>query len=391
MVAQNRDALGAGWLAAQEYLKEAFPGRRRFGRFLCRRRTRGRERGTHDEAAKQQPHNRIEDITVDAVEYDAVRSQAGFAPLEDRGQLWMSGADRATYLQGLLTNDIVALQAGRGCYAAYLTPQGRMIADMRVFELGSRMLIDLPLAVKDTVLQRFDQFIFTEDVQVADASAALRALAIAGPRARDVIADALRGAGPDVSASTLDALEEYASVETKWGGDSVVVVRSGDFGPGGYDLFVPAAAIDKMLNGLSVAGSTRMTAETLDLLRIEAGRPKWGAELRDDVIPLEAGIEERAISFTKGCYVGQEVVIRVLHRGHGRVARKLVGLRLSGGSAAVDAPVVRDGREIGHVTSTARSPRLGAIAMAYVHRDAAEPGTDVMVGSAPARVVPLPF
>ena len=321
--------------------------------------------------------------------YRAARHGAARLDRSSRGRVVVSGADRASYLQGLLTNDLLALKAGAGCYAAYLTAQGRMIADLWAYELGDVILLTMERDVKDTVLAKLDQFIFGEDVQLGDVTDSFAQIAVVGPDAAPVLAGVLG----TVSVDVLTALPEHGNVRVDYAGTRAVITRIADAGEPGFDVYVDAAqagAIDEALRGAGVAGIDESTA---DLLRIEAGVPRFHRDMDEETIPLEAGIESRAISFTKGCYVGQEVIIRVLHRGHGRVARKLVGLRLASRDVPASGAVVRSAeREIGNVTSAAFSPALDtAIALGYVHRDFVEPGTKVSVGESPAEIVALPF
>ena len=296
----------------------------------------------------------------------------------------MSGSDRASYLQGLLTNDIVALKAGQGCYAAYLTAQGRMIADLYVYEIGDLILLTMAARVKDTVLAKLDQFIFSEDVQLGDVTGSFAQIGIVGPEAADVVARLVAG----TSLEALTALPEHGNVRA-----SAIVTRVTDAGASGFDVYVERAQAPAFMAAAAAAGVVRLDDETAEALRIESGIPRFGLDLDEQTIPLEAGIEGRAISFTKGCYVGQEIIIRVMHRGHGRVARRLVGFVLSGDQAPASGAVVRAAdREVGHVTSGTWSPLLSRpIALGYIHHDFVEPGTSVTVAGTAAEVVALPF
>jgi folate-binding protein YgfZ len=335
-------------------------------------------------------------------QYRALGDQAGVTPLDGRGRLLLTGADRRTYLQGLLTNDIVALGAGTGCYAAFLTAQGRMITDMRVLELGDALLIDLPRTMSGTVRDRLAQFVFSEDVEIEDVSERWAGLGVYGPAASAVIVRAIERASPAPARMpnprVLDALVPFGSTKLDFGGAVVVAARNDDYGVPGFDLYAEQTVAQTLAAALDDAGATAAAADTLDVLRIEAGVPAFGMDMDEDTIPLEAGIEDRAISLTKGCYVGQEIIIRVLHRGHGRVARRLVGLLMEPGAPTPRRGdrISRDGREIGLVTSAALSPLLGrAVALGYVHRDFAEAGTSISIahgnGAVEAVVAALPF
>jgi len=336
------------------------------------------------------PQHSTTDPAVSAAAYDAARHRAAFTDRSHRGRIVVSGADRASYLQGLLTNDVVALKAGEGCYSAYLTPQGRMIADLDVYELGDVMLLTMSGDVKDAVLAKLDQFIFSEDVQLGDTTASFAEVAVIGPDAARSVARAFGGA---VSEAQMAALPEHGNVRADWRGGAAIVARIADAGEKGFDVFVEAAAKEAFVAALADAGAAPLDDRTADAIRIEGGVPLFHRDMDEDTIPLEAGIEPRAISLTKGCYVGQEVIIRVLHRGHGRVAKKLAGLSIDGnGVPAEGTTVVSGDREIGRVTSSTWSPALERpIALAYVHRDFVEPGTKVSVDGAPAEVTTLPF
>lgn len=317
-------------------------------------------------------------------QYRALREGAAIVGRSHRGRLLLTGRDRTAYLQGLLTNDIAALTAGAGCYAAYLTPQGRMIADMRVFELGDAILVDLEGFVAAPVRDRLSQFIFSEDVEVRDLTELKTQVGVYGPEAPAAVSAAL--------AASFPAMPMLANTRGDFRGATVYVLRSDDPGVAGFDLVLDAAAGPGLVAALGAAGAVDVDDEVAETTRIEAGRPRFGIDMTDDTIPLEAGIEDRAISRTKGCYVGQEIIIRVLDRGHGRVARRLVGLTLSSPDLPARGAAIRAGeREIGQVTSSTRSPRAGTIALGYVHRDFTGPGTAVQVGDAPATVVPTPF
>jgi folate-binding protein YgfZ len=320
--------------------------------------------------------------------YQLARTAAAIVDRRERGWVVVSGADRRSYLHGLLTNDIAALQAGQGCYAAYLTPQGRMIADVWVYELGDVLLVSMIRDVKPTVLARLDQFIFTEDVQLGDVSDTFAATAVVGPRAAHAIA-----AAADVSVDQLTVLPEHGNIRIAFEGQPAIVLNTTDTGESGFDVLVAADQAARLRERLHAAGAVDVDEAAAEALRLEAAIPLFHRDMDEETIPLEAGIESRAISMTKGCYVGQEVIVRVLHRGHGRVARRLVGLTLNGTTAPpAGAPVLAEGREIGSVTSSAMSPALGKpIALAYLHRDFVTAGTTVRVNDTDAVVTATPF
>ena len=319
--------------------------------------------------------------------YAALRDAAALVDRSNSGRIVLTGADRRSYLQGLLTNDIEALSPGTGCYALMLNAQGRMLTDMRVLELGDRILLDVPRAIAGAIRDHLDRFIFSEDVQVEDATGSLATVGIYGPAALDV----LRSAGVEGDAPS--AL--FASTPVRMAGFEAVLVRSDEIGVPGYDLILSARGRDGATAALAAAGAVRADAADVEVVRIESGRPRFGVDMDGETIPLEAGLEDRAISRSKGCYVGQEVIVRVQDRGHGRVARRLVGLTLAADAAvpAAGAAITADGKDVGRVTGAAFSPAMARpVALGYVHRDFTAPGTQVAVaGSGDAMVAALPL
>ncbi|NOT26104.1 MAG: folate-binding protein YgfZ [Acidobacteria bacterium] len=326
-------------------------------------------------------------------QYQALKNTGVIGAVSLRGAIGVSGRDRASYLQGLLTNDIPALTPGSGCYAAWLTAQGRMLTDMHVFESGEMILLDVPASQLSSTLQRLDQFLFGEDVQLVDLSAALTAVWIHGPAAPAMLERVLSGAGGanTEAGTTLGSRPAYRNARASFGDAAVVIARVDQLGVPGFCVYIEPAQVTRLKVALVAEGAVEAEAEAIDAARIEAGYPVFGTDMTDETIPLEAGIEHRAISLTKGCYVGQEVIIRVLHRGGGRVVKRLVGLRIDGDVPGSGAKILAGEKEIGVVTSAVRSPRLGTIALGYVHRDFTTSGTAVLVNATPAVVSDLPL
>jgi folate-binding protein YgfZ len=316
--------------------------------------------------------------------YAALRDAAALVERAGTALVRVGGADRRAYLQGLLTNDIEALTPGTGCYAAMLNAQGRMLTDMRVIELGDAILLSVPRGVAAAIAEHLDRFVFSEDVQIEEA-ASLAEIGLYGPGALRV----LKAAGTEGGASP----ELFGSTRVRIGGVDAVLVRTDDIGIDGYAAIADRDALAGIARALVAAGAVPAAEADAEAVRIESGRPRFGADMDADTIPLEAGIEDRAISRSKGCYVGQEVIVRVQDRGQGRVARRLVGLTLPAG-AAVPPPgtaIAADGKSIGRVTSAALSPSLARpVALGYVHRDYTADGTPVLVGAGEAIVRALP-
>jgi tRNA-modifying protein YgfZ len=247
------------------------------------------------------------------------------------------------------------------------------------------------------VLQKLDQFVFSEDVKLGDLTEAFAEVSVAGPAAAAVVARALaNGGAAEPGEADLAGWTEFQNRRTSFRGEMVLVAASEETGARGFDLYIERPFLAGLTEALLAAGAEAGSAEAAEALRIEAGRPLFGADMDGETLPLEAGIEQRAISFTKGCYPGQEVIIRVVHRGHGRIARRLVGVLLEGLKVPHRGDRVRVGdREAGKVTSAAWSPRMNApAALAMLQRDFLEPGTSVEIehegGRLPARVVALP-
>jgi folate-binding protein YgfZ len=317
--------------------------------------------------------------------YAALREGAAIVERQGYGRILLTGADRRSYLQGLLTNDIEALTPGTGCYAAMLNAQGRMLTDMRVLELGDGLLLDVPAQVTTAIRDHLDRFVFSEDVKVEDVTAARAEIGLRGPRALDV----LRAAGTEGAVPS----SPFAVTRVRIAGVDALLVAT-DESCAGFDIITASGDATTIRQALIAAGADTASDDDLEVRRIEHGRPRFGADMTEETIPLEAGLEERAISRTKGCYVGQEVIVRVQDRGHGRVARKLVGLTLDAVSPVpgAGASIHAADREIGRVTSAAWSPVLARpIALGYVHRDFTEPGTHVTVSGTDAVVTALPM
>jgi folate-binding protein YgfZ len=333
-------------------------------------------------------------------QYTDVRGGAALLDRHHRGRIAVRGNDRKSFLQALLTNDIMALGPGSGCYAALLTPLGRMVTDMRVFELGDATLLDVPGAVKDMLVARLDQLIFSEDVQLGDLTDELGCVSVQGPLAAAMVRRALGGRpGSEPTKLTGDLADWPAFQNRRIDLDKEVgiLARVDEFGLPGFLILAPPSRLPALAAAISASGAIVPDDEVVETLRIESGTPLFLVDMTDDTIPLEAGIEALAISSTKGCYPGQEVIVRIRDRGHGRIVRKLVGLAIDGDAEPSPGDkLLVDGKDVGHVTSAAHSPALGKpIALGYVHRDHIAPGSRITVAhgdaSLAATVTALPF
>jgi tRNA-modifying protein YgfZ len=305
-------------------------------------------------------------------QYRALREEAGFLRREGRGFLRASGPDAGDYLQGQLTNDVEAVEAGDGCYAALLDRKGHMQGDMRVLRTAAAdFLVDLEPEALAAVLRHLSMYKIGREVEVDDVTEANALISVIGPAAA-----ALTGA-PPLGAENSHALAAVGGVECR--------VVSTDVG---LDLVCESEAEAALGSVLASAGVAEVSPEAAEIVRVERGRPRFGREMTTETIPQEAGINDRAVSFTKGCYIGQETVARLHYKG--KPNRHLRGLRSERPLTAGDE--VRAGEKtVGRVGTAVLSPALGPLALAILRREA-EPGSVVEVGEGGlAEVVELPF
>ena len=323
-------------------------------------------------------------------EYAAMRERAVVVDRSARLRLSFSGARAAETLTGLVTNDVLALTPGHGQYAAALTAKGKIIADVRILARAEEILVDASPRAAAGMLAMVRKFVNPRLAAWSDRSEALQALAVAGPHARRLVAEAT-----GVTASVLEALPPYGHVGAALDDSAIVVARIPDVGLEAYELFIPSAVRDAIRARLTGAGAVPAGLDAWEIARVEAGRPEWGLDIDETTIPQEANFDElHAISYTKGCYTGQETVARVHFRGH--VNRHLRGIILSSGAAvpARASLVDESGKPVGDVRSIVRSPRLGWIALGMVRREVAPPARVKVSwdgGETSAQVATLPF
>jgi folate-binding protein YgfZ len=308
-----------------------------------------------------------------AADHRALTEACGLIDRSERGKLALTGPEAKAFLHGQVTNDIEGLEPGHGCYAAFLTHKGKMLGDLRVLDLGDELLLDTERATLQELFNMIRRYKLGSDVELHKRTLELGLLSLAGPDARRVAgADGL-GRG------------EHDNARGEIAGTPVVLVAT-DIG---VDVFAAADGTEAVRAALEAAGAVPVAEEAAETLRVERGRPRYGIDLDDSTIPQEAGLNERAVSFTKGCYVGQETVARLFYRG--KPNRHLRGLRLSAPAATGDALRLGE-KEVGRVGSVALSPAYGPIALAIVRREAG-PGDTLAVGDdgTSAEVVELPF
>jgi folate-binding protein YgfZ len=312
-------------------------------------------------------------VALPAPEYRAITDACGLVDRSERGKLALTGTDAKRFLQGQVSNDVESLSPGSGCYATFLTPKGKMLGDLRILDAGAELLLDTERVSLQELFNMIRRFSIGYDVQLHKRTVERGLLSLIGP-----------GSASLAGAVELDGAAEHTHLPASVGGVDARAIRT-DLG---VDLLCDAPQTDALRAALEHAGAVEVSEPTAECLRVERGRPRYGLDLDDTAIPQEAGLNERAVSFTKGCYVGQETVARLYHRG--KPNRHLRGLRLSDGAATGDE--LRFGeRVVGRVGSVAVSPRFGWIALALVRREA-EIGSRVEVGEGvSAEVVALPF
>jgi folate-binding protein YgfZ len=350
-------------------------------------------------------------------EHAALRESAGVMDLSFRSRICLVGSDRAGFLHGQVTNDVKKLRVGEGCYAAITTAKGKMESDLNIFVLMDELLLDFEPGLTEKISQRLEKFIVADDVQIVDAAPHYGLLSVQGPKAEDVVralglfnefpaqslasvkfSDVTLGEIYLVSHARLAVCRsrgDKTQIESRLGAPHAV---SCNFG---FDLFVPNNSLgvvaDKLIAAVKLLGGRACGWTALETARIEAGIPRFGTDMDGTNIPLECGIESRAVSYGKGCYIGQEIINRIHSLGH--VNRELCGLRLADDLETLPMhgdKLIHAGKEVGHVTSVVKSPLLGGnIALGYVHRGANQIGNELVLrttaGECPAKIVVLPF
>jgi folate-binding protein YgfZ len=294
--------------------------------------------------------------------YQALRENAAWLDLSSRGRIVATGDDRARLLHAMTTNQVQQLEPGQGCYAFFLNPQGRILADANLFVLPDRILIDVEPEVRESLYQHLDKFIIADDVTLEDASESLTAIGLEGPKAEEVLAT-MGAPIPEAPYSHVD-----------W--DGRIVARVNATGEPGFRIFG-----EKLIR-------TPAEADSVRVVRLEHAKPRYGEDIFETTLPQETQ-QKHALNFNKGCYIGQEIVERIRSRGH--VNRLLVGLRIG----AIEPPPLgtklsADGAEVGEITSAAFSPTLGkVVALAYVRAQFAAPNIALKAGESDVITTPV--
>jgi folate-binding protein YgfZ len=317
-------------------------------------------------------------VTPEQLEqYNATRSSCGYARLGRRTQLQLSGADRATFLHAFCTADITRLASGQGCEAFITSVQGKTLGLVHVFCHQENLVLDTVAEQADTLLTHLDRYVIREDVVFTDLSETLESLFVAGPASGKTIASLLPTPLPAEPLDHVDQLFE----------ESTLSVRRCQSSLDGYWISGPDTAIQELAGEFSRAGCREIDNVVVEMLRIEAGLPLYGVDLNERNLPQEVNRDVEAISFTKGCYLGQETVARIDALGH--VNWLLTGLLLPAGTLPAAGTVFQqDGSDVARITSSSYSPRLQRpLALAHVRQHSSNPGT-ILQG---AEVVSLPL
>jgi folate-binding protein YgfZ len=310
-------------------------------------------------------------VGTETTAYRVLTEACGLLDRSERGKLALTGGEAKSFLQGQVSNDVEGLTQGEGRYAAFLTSKGKMLGDLRILDAGEEVLLDTERVALQELFNMIRRYSLGYDVQLHKRTLERCLWSLIGPACDELVEGVPEG--------------EHHHVAVDLDGISARAIRTDV----GIDLLAPSDAREPLRAALERGGAVLVPEAAAECLRIERGRPRYGIELDDSVIPQEAGLNERAVSFTKGCYVGQETVARLYYRG--KPNRHLRGLLLSGPASPNDELRLAE-RPVGRLGSVAQSPRLGWIALALVRREA-PPGATVSVGedAVQAEVVELPF
>jgi len=315
-------------------------------------------------------------------EFDALRHTCGLYDLNSRAQIALTGDDRIRWLNGMVTNNIRDLGMGHGVYAFLLNPQGHILADIYAYNRGESLLVDVDRSLLEKVLQIFDHYIIMDDVEVTNLSETLSSLGVAGPQAKTV----LQRAGIGVP-----SLESLQFANLAWKSFDLTVVRTDNQSVESYELRITSGNLVALRDALLDAGAKLVGEPALELLRIACGIPRYGQDIRERDLPQETE-QARALHFSKGCYIGQEIVERI--RSRGAVHRKFGGFLVNGPLPITGTKIQSDGKDVGEVTSTAILP-VGsgerAVALGYIRREIATTGKQLQAGPTQLTVAAIPF
>jgi len=326
------------------------------------------------------------------LEFSALLNGCGIYDLGFHARISVTGGDRMRWMNGMVTNNIRDLAAGRGVYAFLLNPQGRILGDMFVYNQGEALVVETDRSQVEKIVATFDHYIIMDDIAVSNLSDQLTAVGLSGPKSLAV----LSAAGIEIP--DLQPLQFFTvQCECQCGCLECTIVRGDDGQQNSYEIWLAAAHVKQLWDALLKAGATPVGSEGLEMQRIAAGVPLYGVDIRERDLPQETE-QMRALNFNKGCYVGQEIVERI--RSRGNVHRKFAGFLVEGVAAiATGAKIVsgkpgEDEKEVGEITSVALLPASSGertVALGYIRREVGVPGREVAIGTVKATVIQLPL
>jgi folate-binding protein YgfZ len=318
-------------------------------------------------------------------EFAALTSRCGIYDLSGRAKIKLTGSDQVRWLNGMVTNNIRDLAMNHGVYAFLLNPQGRILGDLYAFNRGGSLLLDTDQSQLEKLLAIFDKYIIMDDVEVANVSDQLAAIGVAGPNSREV----LKSAGIE-----LPELKALQFVVLAWQHIQLTLMRSDNPSVEAYELWLAPENVSPVWDALVKAGAKPAGTASVELLRIAAGIPRYGQDIRERDLPPETG-QDRALHFSKGCYVGQEIVERI--RSRGAVHRQFSGFEATENAAALPAAGTKiqvDGKDVGEITSVASLPTASGerpVALGYIRREVGTTGMQVNAGGSEFTIAKLPF
>ncbi len=334
----------------------------------------------HHEQNPSQAHNAGTATLPDNIraEYAALHQGGAFYEAANRAKLALIGGDRVRWLNGMVTNNIRDLAPGHGVYAFLLNPQGHILADLYAFNRGDSLLIDVDKLLTGKVQEIFERYIIMDDVEVADVTGKLLAAVTMGPGSRRILAAA---------AIQVPELKLLQFQDMTWQQIALTIVRTDNLECESFEIWLPPESMGTLRNALLAAGATPVGMQALELERIARGIPRYGQDIRERDLPQETS-QDRALHFTKGCYVGQEIVERI--RSRGSVHRQFSQFRVDGAVPAPGTKIQSAGKDVGEITSSAILPGSGGdhgMALGYIRKEAALPGNELIAGEAKLNIV----
>jgi aminomethyltransferase len=317
-----------------------------------------------------------------AAEFQILLTSCGVYGLNSRAKVALTGSDRVRWLNGMITNNLRDLEANRGVYGFLLNPHGRILGDLYAYNRGESLLVDTDQSQLQAILALFDRYIIMDDVEVASLSGELSAIGIAGPTSREV----LKSGGIN-----LPELEPLEFRDASWNDINLTAVRTDNPAMESYELWLAPLGVPALQDALIKAGANPVGIAALDRIRIAAGIPRYGQDIRERDLPQETE-QKRALHFSKGCYVGQEIVERI--RSRGNVHRKFTGFEVEGLLPAPGTKIEANGKEVGEITSSAALPLASgerSVALGYIRREVEKPGNELRASGTKLTVANLPF